>query len=60
MLFVGVCDDESAFSRDQAALVPSGDVEGETGALGVGVFRVCAIADLRIFCFGSLAYAVEL
>ena len=41
-----VCDDENMFLRGQGPLVPAGDVEGETGALGVGVFCVGAIVDV--------------
>ena len=46
VLFAGVCDDEDVCLRDEEPWLPSRDVGEETGALGVGVLRVCAIVDL--------------
>ena len=44
-----VYDDENEVLRAQARVVPAGDVEGETGTLGAGVLRVCAICRPLIF-----------
>ena len=51
VLFVGVCEDENGVSRAQGPLAPSGDMEGETGALGFGISYVCAIVDLCFLCW---------
>ena len=45
VLFAGVCDDEDTSLRDEEIWMSSEGVGGETGALGIGVLRVCAIVD---------------
>ncbi len=45
--FVGVCDDGNEVSRARETVRPSGDVEGETRALGFGISCVCAIFVLQ-------------